>query len=246
MRTIVSSNNLAGDQKPCGQPLNGPVNFPARPVDSPYLSDIRQRGKKVLSTHQPSSNTKPVPVFPSKQNKSYCNLPEIYGSAKQSHVIPVSDRVSACSAMRRNAYNEPGSPPATRIHVPHIPPKATIGHAAIRKKCTSHAGEIPSQLRKPSQSAEEIQIKCLQPPNRHAQTKISVDRTMEEFVALQNKNEKTVSISCYNQKKGENGRLTRRNRNTNVSTQNISAYNRMVSNGPQASRKLFLSRRQGT
>ena len=247
VRPVVGPNILTRDQEASGQSLYGPVNFPARAVDSPYISDIRHRGRKVLNTHrQPYSNKKPMPVDASKENKSHCNLPEIYGSAKQSHVIPASNRVSACSAMRRNAYNEPGSPPATRIHVPHIPPKVTIGHAAIRKICTSHAGKIPSQLRKPSQSAEEIQIKCLQPPNRHAQTKISVDRTMEEFVALQNKNEKTVSISCYNQKKGENGRLTRRNRNTNVSTQNISAYNRMVSNGPQASRKLSLSRRQGT
>ena len=243
VRPVVGPNI----QEASGQSLYGPVNFPARAVDSPYISDIRHRGQKVLNTHrQPCSNKKPMPVVPSKESKIHCNLPKIYGSAKQSHVITASDQVSACSAMRRNAYNEPGSPPAKCIHVPHIPPKATIGHAAIRKICTSHAGEIPSQLRKPSQSAEEIQIKCLQPPNTHVETKISVDRTMEEFVALQNKNEKTVSISCYNQKKGENGRLTRRNRNTNVSTQNISAYNRMVSNGPQATRKLSLSRRQGT
>ena len=210
VRPVVGPNTLTRDQEANGQSLYGPVNFPARAVDSPYISDIRHRGQKVLNTHrQPCSNKKPMPVVPSKESKIHCNLPEIYGSVKQSHgdlsVIPASDRVSTCSAMRRNAYKEPGSPPATRIHVPHIPPEATTGHAAIRKTRTSYAGEIPSQVRKPSQSAEEIQIKCLQSPNRHVQTKISVDCTMEDFVALQNKNEKTVSISCYNQKKGENG-----------------------------------------
>ena len=83
VRTVVSSKNLAGDQKSFGKLLNGPVNFPAPPVDSPYRSDIRQRGMKILSTHQPSSNMKPMAVFPPKQNKSYCNLPEIYDSKKQ-------------------------------------------------------------------------------------------------------------------------------------------------------------------
>ena len=82
VRTVVSSKNLAGDQKSFGQLLNGPVNFPAPPVDSPYRSDIRQRGMKILSTHQPSSNMKPMAVFPPKQNKSYCNLPEIYDPKK--------------------------------------------------------------------------------------------------------------------------------------------------------------------
>ena len=39
-RSVVSPINHTRGQKPCGQVLNGPVNFPARPVDSPYLSLI--------------------------------------------------------------------------------------------------------------------------------------------------------------------------------------------------------------
>ena len=243
MRTIVSSNNLAGDQKPCGQPINGPVNFPARPVDSPYLSDIRQRGKKVLS----SSNTKPVPVFPSKQNKSYCNLPEIYGSKKQSNlevsISSTSDRIPSCIAMRLSPYNKPGSPPATRIHVPCIQPEARIDQVAKNNAPRiPYGGKTPPQLRPFPQSAEEIQ-KSLQSSKCHVQAKISVDSTKEISVISQ----KTVSIGCYNQKKGDYGRPIQKNRITNRNGQshNVSACKTLMSNKPQASRNLSVSWRQG-
>ena len=247
VRSIVSPVNHIRGQKPCGQPLNGPVKVPARPLDSPYLSDIRQRGDKFLSTHQPSSNTKPVAVYPSKQGKSHCNFPEIYGSIKQARTdassSSSSDRIPVCSAMRLSPYNKPGRPPATRIHVPpYIPTEATTDQ--IAKKTTTRAPTAREMIRIP-QSSEKIQ-NFVQTTNLQAKSKATVDRT-KVLVISQSKRETTVSIRCCIQKKVDDERpllAGKTNRNTN--SQKFSAYKTGTSKGSPSSRKLPGRRQHGS
>ena len=247
VRSVVGPINHTPGQKPCDQPLNGPVNFPARPVDSPYLSDIRQRGKKVLSTHQPSSNTKLVAVLTSKQNKSNCNFPEIYGSKQQAHTDAFSssssDRIPVCSAMRLSPYNKPGRPPATRIHVPpYIPTEATIDQVA--KKTTTRAPTAKEMIRIPH-SSEKIQ-NFVQTTNLQAKSRATVDRT-KVLVISQSKRKTTVSIRCCIQKKVDDERpllAGKTNRNTN--SQKFSAYKTGTSKGSPSSRKLPGRRQHGS
>ena len=244
--SAVGPINHARGQKPCGQPLNGPVKVPARPVDSPCLSDIRQRGMKVLSTHQPSSNTKPMAVFPSKQSKSHCNFPEICGSIKQTHTDASSSssyRIPACSAMRLSPYNKPGRPPATRIHVPpYIPTGATTDQVA--KKTTTRAPTAREMMRIP-QSAEKIE-NLVHTTNLHAKSKALVDRT-KVLVISQSKRETTVSIKCCIQKKVDDERpLPAEKTNRNANSQNFSAYKTGTSKGPPSSRKLLGRRQHGS
>ena len=246
-RSVVSPINHTRSQKPCGQPLNGPVKVPARPVDSPYLSDIRQRGKKVLSTHQPSSNTKPVAVYPSKQTKSHCNFPEINGSIKHARTdassSSSSDRIPVCSAMRLSPYNKPGRPPATRIHVPpYIPTEATTDQVA--KKTTTRAPTAREMIRIP-QSSEKIQ-NFVHTTNLQAKSKALVDHT-KVLVISQSKRETTVSIRCCIQKKVDDERPLPAGKTTrNTNSQKFSAYKTGTSKGSPSSRKLPGRRQHGS
>lgn len=236
VRPTLSPNILARDQQSCGQPLHKPLTVSARPVDSPYVSDIRQFGMKVLNTHQPNSMKNPASVVNTTQSKGHCNLPNIYDSKKQSssevYVSSASNRIPANSAMMFNVYNKPGSPPATRIHVPPYVPPQTTTEQIPTKNTTRTPGKNSSPLIKCPQSSEEIR-NCVHTP------KVPVDRTKGILVISQNKKGKKVSFRCCIQENVDNGRPISENRNGNrkVNSKNISAYKIVMSNEYQASRK---------
>ena len=236
VRPTLSPNILARDQQSCGQPLHKALTVSARPVDSPYVSGIRQCGMKVLNTHQPNSKKNPASVVTTTQSKRHCNLPDIYDTKKQSgsevYISSPSNRIPANSATMFNVYNKPGSPPATRIHVPPFVPLQTTTEQIPTKDITRTPAQKSSPVIKCPQSSEEIR-NCVHTP------KVPVDRTKGVLVISQNKKEKTVSFRCCIQKKVDNGRPISENRNGNrkVTSKNISAYKIVMSNEYQASRK---------